>query len=370
MVMQTKIMHQGAATAWLESYTATGSRPEVVSLETFPFIVGRSESCSLPIDSHRVSREHATIEQVGDGLAVRDLASTNGTFVNGQRIESAELNDGDLLVFADTEFSFRCPSQSPRDAVTEVFNATVASSSDATTSWDLIREVRRIHEQATQSACQTRSEAIVELHSRATYGYQAVQEDGCCATDGVRQVLQATECRLLAAVAELARTVAAQDAAQLPGSTHLFLPLESFEMGLDDLPASLHRLRKAASPDKELVVEIPATAACDIPYFRELLRSIREIGIAVAYHGFAGGHSQIHQFRDIAPDYLKLSKSATAGIARNANRQRQLQALTRAASEIDCDLIAVDVREHETADVCRDLGCRFGQGLQIDGASS
>lgn len=369
MAMQTKIMHQGAATAWLESYTATGSRPEVVSLETLPFIVGRSESCSLPIDSHRVSREHATIEQAGDGLTVRDLGSTNGTFVNGQRIESAELNDGDLLVFADTEFSFRCPSQSPRDAVTEVFNATVASSGGATTSWDLIREIRRIHEQATQSACQTRFEAIVELHSRAAYGYQAVHEDGYGAAGGARQVLQATECRLLAAMAELARAVAAQDAAQLPGSTHLFLSLESFEMGLDDLPASLNRLRKATSPDKELVVEIPASAACDIPYFRELLRSIREIDIAVAYHGFAGGPSQIHQFRDIAPDYLKLSKSATAGIARNANRQRQLQTVARAASEIDCDLIAVDVREQETADVCRDLGCRFAQGLDIDGAT-
>lgn len=361
MAMQTKIMHQGAATAWLEHYTATGSRPKLVSLQSFPFIVGRSQSCSLPIDSHRVSREHASIEPSGDRFVVRDLASTNGTFVNGQRIESAELNDGDLLVFADTELSFRCPSQSPRDAVTEVLDTKVASSGDTTSGWELIREVRRIHEQATQSACQIRFEEIVELHSRATYGYQAVSSDSCGAPAGIRQRLQSTECRLLAAMAELARAVAIQNAAQLPGASHLFLPLESFEMGLDDLPVSLNRLRQTTPADKELVVEIPATAACDIPYFRELLRSIRKLDIAIAYNGFAGGPAQIHQFHDIAPDYLKLSTSTTDGISRNANRQRQLQTIVRAAAEIDCDLIAVDVQMAETADVCRDLGFRFAQ---------
>ena len=367
MAMQTMIMHQGAATARLESQTATGSRPELTSLETFPFTVGRIDSCSLPIDSHRVSREHAVIEQSGERFVVRDLASTNGTFVNGQRIETAELNDGDLLVFGDTEFGFHCSVESPRDAATQLLNAPVHSSNDSTTGWELIREVRRIHEQTTLSACRISFEEIVELHSGATYGYQAVHEDSSEASPAIRRLLQSTECRLLARLNQLARAVAVQDARELPGTAHLFLPIESFELGLDDLPASLEQLCRATTPEKELVVEISASAACDIPYFREFLRSIRELGIAIAYDGYAGGHRQIQQFRDIAPDYLRLGRSTTDRISRNANRQRELLAIAKAAADIECDLIAVDLQGSGEMDVCRDLGCRFAQGVTTTG---
>ena len=62
------------------------------------FVVGRAEDCHLRPQSDRVSRRHTAI-RIGEGLAaVRDLGSTNGTFVNDEKLEAErELKNGDHL---------------------------------------------------------------------------------------------------------------------------------------------------------------------------------------------------------------------------------------------------------------------------------
>ncbi|HEY4102798.1 MAG TPA: FHA domain-containing protein, partial [Polyangiaceae bacterium] len=59
--------------------------------------IGRSEQCTVSVNSDLVSRRHAVVNRILGRYIVVDLKSTNGTFVNDQRIERAELKDGDLL---------------------------------------------------------------------------------------------------------------------------------------------------------------------------------------------------------------------------------------------------------------------------------
>ncbi|MEI9940762.1 MAG: GGDEF domain-containing protein [Pseudomonadota bacterium] len=59
--------------------------------------IGRSDQCTVCVNSDMVSRRHAVINRILGRYIVVDLKSTNGTFVNDQRIERAELKDGDLL---------------------------------------------------------------------------------------------------------------------------------------------------------------------------------------------------------------------------------------------------------------------------------
>lgn len=69
-------------------------------------VVGRSEECDVFLVDPSVSRTHAILE-IADGQAtVRDLGSTNGTFVNGRQIETRVLSDGDELMFGDTTMRF------------------------------------------------------------------------------------------------------------------------------------------------------------------------------------------------------------------------------------------------------------------------
>ena len=71
-------------------------------LETGFLTIGRSDTCSIRFDpmSERIaSKQHAFIEARADGFYVRDNQSTNGTLVNGQRIDSIKLNSGDQIQF-------------------------------------------------------------------------------------------------------------------------------------------------------------------------------------------------------------------------------------------------------------------------------
>jgi len=59
--------------------------------------VGRATGAEFIVDAALVSRLHCQITATGDFLQVKDLDSTNGTFVNGKRVQTAELYSGDRL---------------------------------------------------------------------------------------------------------------------------------------------------------------------------------------------------------------------------------------------------------------------------------
>ena len=59
--------------------------------------IGRSTGAEFIVDVALVSRLHCQLIATVDALQVKDLDSTNGTFVNGKRVHTAELKDGDRL---------------------------------------------------------------------------------------------------------------------------------------------------------------------------------------------------------------------------------------------------------------------------------
>jgi pSer/pThr/pTyr-binding forkhead associated (FHA) protein len=60
-------------------------------------VIGRSPECDLRIPIESCSRKQCELRIEGQSLAVRDLGSSNGTFVNGERVETTTLNPGDKL---------------------------------------------------------------------------------------------------------------------------------------------------------------------------------------------------------------------------------------------------------------------------------
>lgn len=68
--------------------------------------IGRHPDSNLVLADPNVSRNHAEIRPQGDRYAVVDLGSTNGSRVNGVRVSSQVLNDGDELMFGNTRMRF------------------------------------------------------------------------------------------------------------------------------------------------------------------------------------------------------------------------------------------------------------------------
>jgi pSer/pThr/pTyr-binding forkhead associated (FHA) protein len=73
-----------------------------------PVTVGRSADNTIPLDGDEfASGHHARIESQRDGVWILDLGSTNGTFVNGERVDGRrQLHRGDVVQIGDTELRF------------------------------------------------------------------------------------------------------------------------------------------------------------------------------------------------------------------------------------------------------------------------
>jgi hypothetical protein len=71
-------------------------------------LLGRSQECDLRFDDSNVSRRHARIDPADTGVLLTDLASMNGTYVNGSRVESPTLlRDGDEISIGQHSVRFR-----------------------------------------------------------------------------------------------------------------------------------------------------------------------------------------------------------------------------------------------------------------------
>jgi hypothetical protein len=69
----------------------------VVPIRDTALVIGRSKDCDVPLADGNVSRRHAEIGRSADGFVLRDLDSTNGTTVNGRRVKSAPVGEGDEI---------------------------------------------------------------------------------------------------------------------------------------------------------------------------------------------------------------------------------------------------------------------------------
>lgn len=67
-------------------------------------LFGRHQECDVQLNSKKISRRHCCIAQVGESLVVRDLGSTNGVKINGERVVEGVLVPGDELIIGNYRY--------------------------------------------------------------------------------------------------------------------------------------------------------------------------------------------------------------------------------------------------------------------------
>ena len=103
-------------TLCLECFEGANRTPRRVDLKDLPAKVGRLPNCDVVLSDSQASRVHAEITTSNGDFILTDLGSTNGTFVNRERIAAPTIiSNGDVLHFAQQEFLVRTSERTQTD---------------------------------------------------------------------------------------------------------------------------------------------------------------------------------------------------------------------------------------------------------------
>jgi pSer/pThr/pTyr-binding forkhead associated (FHA) protein len=364
--MRTQSISEVAVgTPCLEHFCDQQGKRVRTCLEKFPFTIGRNETADLRIESNRVSREHAVITEPSRGVyCLRDLKSTNGTFVNGQRIQETRLQDGDLVAVANFELTFLCGRNGAQPyTVTHVMTEEESDVSSPDRTAEFLENLRWAGERLLEGVGAVRFDPIFALHDGAVQGYEAAAEPQSCApgTDA-RQKLSDLDCRLALRLRHLDRLLALEEAMQLPYDGPILFRLSVAESAGEQFFASLSALEPLSSSARRVILAIPYPLAKTDSQFRDKVRRARAFDMGLGIYDFpVTGGEDLFRGED-SPEWALFKPGMLQGLRENAQRQKELRALNTAGRDAGSELVVVDVRSAAEAELCRHCGCRLGQG--------
>jgi EAL domain-containing protein (putative c-di-GMP-specific phosphodiesterase class I) len=340
---------------WLLSGQLSADEPvRSIRVEGSPFLVGRHSSAALTIPSPTVSNIHAELRVECGVLFVKDLGSTNGTFINGERVEGEfTVSSGDLLQFA--EVVFRVGLESAR------YDSKTIAGDSSDRALALIQFDKLMSERAVVPHFQP----IIDLATLEVPAYEILGRSRLFGLTTPHSMFSAAA--VLDMESELSRMMRSEGvahAAALPANPLLFAnthPAELHEQGV--LEFSLRELRELA-PSARMVLEIHEAAVTCVKQMRELRAVLNDLDIGLAYDDFGAGQARLVELGDVPPDYLKFDIELVHEIDRaSPERQRMLSSLVRIVNDLGIASLAEGVEtaaEHET---CRQMGFALGQGF-------
>lgn len=359
----------------MASWHLSGQISEHDPVRQFPvcgdlFTVGRRPGSSLCIPISCVSGSHAELEIRHDRLLVRDLGSTNGTFVNGNRLTAErELVDGDLLQFASIVFRVgRSNQQSDGNTVQEA----TADRALAMMQFDRLINDGNVFPYF---------QPIVRLDNLDRIGYEVL---GRSRLFGLQQPSEmfyaASQLNLEAELSEAFRLRGVEVGKRFDPSANLFLNTHPKELGQENLYTSLKALRKA-EPDRPLTLEIHEAAATDLQMMRELSAVLRDLNILLAFDDFGVGRARLVELAEVRPDFLKFDMKLTKNIESASQKHQEVVALfARMVNDLGIQTLAEGVETASCHEVLLQMGFRLGQGYYygrpqsisryVDGADS
>lgn len=346
----------------LEFFPRAGEAPQRVSLDVLPFTIGRIENADLQVDSTRVSRHHAQIVLENGRFLLRDLGSTNGTYVNGKQIESAALADGDTVLIADFELTFiAAASDRIRRMATQLMTGVQPPPrSSAPGFGDEVDDVRRMHEILLQGLVFPETGQIVTLPGKepfATYA-PSPQTDDTSLPLPLEYLSYSLPSHPSVRYHELRRTLVQEAAFEEGEHTQLMVDVATWEIEVNpSLPRHLARLADLWPSEEGITVSLAADSVADLDDVARFCEELREMGICICYRDFVGSGSQVSQFRDLPPDFLMLAPAMLRAGLRRDHQYQKLKSVIAACQEIGCRPILADDGGKQIDEASAELEC-------------
>lgn len=360
---------------FLESIAADGSHV-MEPVRKLPFRIGRDPAVNdFVVDARGLSRQHAVLEADASGkLRLTDLGSTNGTFLNRERLTAPRLvGENDVVHFGNAEFRLGrgdavdsvVPDDGGRTMLLKTGGKTDALDPGThQLSANFVRHEREFREVLAGHGIAVAVQPIVDLGSNQVYAYEML---GRCR----HPLLQSPPSHLFELARQLdleAELSAAFCRHGIPliaprlGSARLFINAHPKETFTEAFFQSLKAFRALPTAPR-IVVELHETAVVEIDQMRRLAERLMGIGLEFAYDDYGAGQSRINEVTLVTPHYVKFDMSLVKGIAQADPKRRDYigkEVATLRGMGAMC--LAEGVEAAEDAVACRELGFQLIQG--------
>ncbi len=348
----------------LEGYADNNREVWRTMIHKLPFQVGRRADSDLVLPFGRVSHRHAKFFSRHSELWLRDLGSTNGTFLNGKRVtDDCRLGDGDIVHFADHEF--RLVSFSARQTQSSTQTIRLDALHLPSANFDRIRDFREMLEHGRARAV---FQPLVALADRAIMGYEVLGrgEIGGVETPPTELFLLAEAHGLELELSAAFRDNGVEDAASLPGEPEIFVNSHPSELAKSDLLlASLDRLRQR-NPKSHLILEIHESAVADMAALQALRADLERLDIGIAFDDFGTGQARLLELTEVSPQYVKFDRAWVKDLHRATRRRLDLvETLSNLVRKMGIATIAEGIECQEEAEACLNLGFEYAQGYHF-----
>jgi EAL domain-containing protein (putative c-di-GMP-specific phosphodiesterase class I) len=357
-------IHVDARAEWLlESLENGGKATRKVPIAPMPFRIGRLSGLDLVLPSQLVSRSHAEIYGANGSLRLRDLQSTNGTFVNRELVKDVGLHEGDIIHFAD--FEFRVGRREPMSARGDSQRPDTISVGPCSLSRGFVEGTREVKELLDGRLVTVLFQPIVRLPGGQVDGYEVLGRGTHprLPADPVELFKIAADIGREADLSRLFRRRALEMVQQRQDLPTLFLNTHPAELASPGLLESLAELRRLA-PHLDLALEIHESALAQTEFIVWLRGKLSEINVGIAYDDFGSGQARLLELAEAPPDFLKFDRRFISRIdSAPAPRRRLLASLVAAARELLVKTVAEGVETASEAEVCRKAGFTHAQGF-------
>jgi EAL domain-containing protein (putative c-di-GMP-specific phosphodiesterase class I) len=330
-----------------------GERTRELVISKARFTTGRRSTCDLRLGWQTVSGLHAEFITIGKILCLRDLGSTNGTFVNGRRINTDTiLSDGDIVQFGRAEF--RVGSRSEDDA-------------GGTVNWNGVGLPSRLigfEELISGNGLVPHYQPIVKFSDASTVGFEVLARSRIPEFPTPREMFEtAAQLDQEQELSEASRFFGVEKGFGMPADQTLYLNTHPTELQGDRLIRSLERLRDSA-PNQSLSLEIHEAAVTDLDAMAQLRRQLTDLNIYLAYDDFGAGQARMLDLVEVPPDVLKFDISLVRDI-NNASpkRHRMVSMLVEMVRDFGISPLAEGIETSAEAETCLQLGFELAQGF-------
>ncbi|TWT84495.1 putative cyclic-di-GMP phosphodiesterase AdrB [Planctomycetes bacterium CA13] len=344
---------------FLSGPTQPGETIIHLPIDDEPYVIGRKPGVSLRLQFRTVSGQHAALSIKEGVLYLTDLGSTNGTYINGKRVEPnnpVKICEDELIHFA--EAPFRVYRQSSTGATNGTFAENICDQALALVQFDRLMSERLVR---------PHFQTIVDLtkETREIIGHEILGRGSVFGLESVSAMFHAAEqLSLEVELSRLLRWEGIRVGRDFPEGPQLFVNTHPKEMDdCDGLIESLAQTREMAG-NANIVLEIHESTVTDRAAMKDLVSALEEQDIKLAYDDFGSGQARLAELIEARPHIVKFDISLIRGIDKaDSCRRKMLSNLVNMVCDLDILALAEGVETDDESKACIDLGFQLGQGF-------